>query len=247
MLFSRGQLLAHHVGIAGMAAKPLAQPVRLAVERLGSRRRLERHHATGLEIRLHRVMAAAEVPRDPLATPPARLQPQHLGHVLGRLHRQPSLIRYRTRGCADLSTPLRSSIARPLIHRGGQFLVSPRGQFSMSPDTPITWNRRRPLAVRVSIASERLRKKSTKSPGCKDFASSATGQDEEDWATSAARSVDPEERTLEAVPSCGAISHVVIFAGSLNISPLGRPSPAAGNARSFLMLLRAAFYKMLSR
>lgn len=67
----RGELLAHHVGIAAMAKEPLAQPVLMAVERLGARRRLERHHTTGIEIRLHRVMTAAEVPRDPLATPPA--------------------------------------------------------------------------------------------------------------------------------------------------------------------------------
>ena len=58
---------------------------------------------------------------------------------------------------------------------------------------------------------------------------------------------DPNKRTLEAVPSCGAISHVVIFAGSLNISPLGRPSPASGKARSCLMQLRATSYKMRER
>jgi hypothetical protein len=39
------QLLAHHVGVAAMPDEPLAQPVVEAVERLGSRRRLERHHA----------------------------------------------------------------------------------------------------------------------------------------------------------------------------------------------------------
>src|SRR3974390_2687416 len=37
-------------------------------------------------------MAAAQLPRDPIPPPPARLQPQHLRYVVRRLHHLPSWI-----------------------------------------------------------------------------------------------------------------------------------------------------------
>lgn len=49
-------------------------------------------------------------PRDPLHTPTACLQPQHLGHVFGRLHRSLPLTRQRFSGCAD------SFHARLVVH-----------------------------------------------------------------------------------------------------------------------------------
>src|SRR6185437_5802691 len=72
------QVLAHHVGIAAMPNEPLAQPTLKAVETLRPLRRLERLHPAGRHVALHRVMAAAQLSRNPLQTPPARPQAQHL-------------------------------------------------------------------------------------------------------------------------------------------------------------------------
>jgi len=86
------KILAHDVGIAAMPDEPLAQPVLMPVERLRSLRRLERHDAARRHVVLHRVMAAAELRRDPLHAPSARLQSQHLLDVIRRLHRLPPWI-----------------------------------------------------------------------------------------------------------------------------------------------------------
>ena len=83
------QILAHHVGVAAMPHEPLAQPVLVPVKLLRALRHLERLHATSRQIGLHRVMAAAQLPRNPLQPPAARLQPQHLRHVVWRLHHLP--------------------------------------------------------------------------------------------------------------------------------------------------------------
>jgi hypothetical protein len=94
------QVLAHHIGIAAMANEPLAQPILTTIEQLGPARRLERLHAARRHVPLHRVMAAAQLPRNPLHTPPARLQPQHLPNVVRRLHLLPPWIAPR-RACDD--------------------------------------------------------------------------------------------------------------------------------------------------
>jgi hypothetical protein len=44
-------------------------------------------------------MAAAQLPRDPLQTPPARLKAQHLYHIVRRLHHLPPWINPRKAFC----------------------------------------------------------------------------------------------------------------------------------------------------
>src|SRR4029079_17891098 len=72
--------------------EPLAQPTLEAIQQFRAIRRLERLHPARRHIDLHRVMAAAKMPRDPPQTPPARLQAQHLRHIVRRLHHLPSWI-----------------------------------------------------------------------------------------------------------------------------------------------------------
>src|SRR5262249_46728367 len=86
------EVLAYHIGIATMPNEPLAQPTLKAVETLRPLRRLERLHPAGRHVVLHRVMAAAQLPRNPLQTPSARPQAQHLRHVIRRLHHLPPWI-----------------------------------------------------------------------------------------------------------------------------------------------------------
>lgn len=76
------QILAHHIRIAPMPNEPLAQPTFKAVEPLRPLRGLERLHPARRHVVLHRVMTAAQLPRNPLQTPPTRPQAQHLRHVL---------------------------------------------------------------------------------------------------------------------------------------------------------------------
>ncbi|SCB55967.1 hypothetical protein GA0061098_10635 [Bradyrhizobium shewense] len=103
------------------ADEPLAQPTVKAVETLRPLRRLERLHPARRHVAFHRGMAAAQLPRNPLQTPPARPQAQHLGHVMRRLHHLPPWI-----------TP-RRAFSEGFIHslpsypRRGQFLVTLRG------------------------------------------------------------------------------------------------------------------------
>jgi hypothetical protein len=69
-----------------------------------------------------RTMAAAQMPRNPLHTPPARPQTQHLGHVVRRLHYLPPWIVPR-RGFLDslLVYPLSPQLAKEgAIPRGAE-------------------------------------------------------------------------------------------------------------------------------
>src|SRR5262245_55251018 len=72
-----------------MPAEPLTQPVLVPIEQLRALRRLERLDAPRCHIALHRVMAAAELPCDPLGTPAQRLQPHHRRHIVRRFHHLP--------------------------------------------------------------------------------------------------------------------------------------------------------------
>src|SRR5258705_8509900 len=76
-------------------------------------------------------MAASQLPRDPLQTPPARPQAQHLRHVVWRLHHLPPWI-FPRRTFRD---SLLVHALSPQLAKEGQFLVAPRGQFSMARDT----------------------------------------------------------------------------------------------------------------
>src|SRR5271169_1127446 len=78
-----------------MPNEPLAQPTFKAIEPFRTLRRLERLHPARRHVILHRVMAAAQLPRNPLQTPPARPQAQHLRHVIRRLHHLPPWINPR--------------------------------------------------------------------------------------------------------------------------------------------------------
>jgi hypothetical protein len=63
------QVLAHDIRIAAMPNKTLAQPTLKAIEQFRPLRRLERLYAARHHVALHRVMAAAQMPRDPLQPP----------------------------------------------------------------------------------------------------------------------------------------------------------------------------------
>src|SRR5262245_6872829 len=86
------QVLPHDIRIAAMPDEPLAQPILKPIEQLGPLGRLERHHTARRHVVLYRVVAATERAPNPLRTPPAHLQPQHLRHVVRRLHRLPPRI-----------------------------------------------------------------------------------------------------------------------------------------------------------
>ena len=90
--FLRGQVLANHIGIAGMAAKPLGNPVRQTVQLLRPGRRRTRAPITFRQPATHRVARATKLRRNPLRTPTQRLQPQHRRDLIRRLHRIPPLI-----------------------------------------------------------------------------------------------------------------------------------------------------------
>src|SRR5215475_3597310 len=89
-----------------MPDEPLAQPILKPIEQLVPLGRLERHHTARRHVVLHRVVAATECAPDPLHTPPAHLQPQHLCHVVRRLHCLPPRI----------ITPRRTSRDSFLVH-----------------------------------------------------------------------------------------------------------------------------------
>src|SRR3954469_23713385 len=125
------QVLAHHIGIAAMPNEPLAKPALKAVELLLPLRRLERLHTARRNVVFHSVMAAAQLPRNPLHTPSARPQAHHLRHVIRRLHHLPPWIIPR-RAFSD-SFPLHS--LSPQLFEEGQFLVTQRGQFSTARDS----------------------------------------------------------------------------------------------------------------
>src|SRR5512139_3686095 len=78
-----------------MPNEPLAQPTFEAIEPFLPLRRLERLHPARRNVVLYSVMAAAQLPRNPLQTPPARPQAQHLRHVIRRLHHLPPWINPR--------------------------------------------------------------------------------------------------------------------------------------------------------
>src|SRR5436305_15307274 len=78
-----------------MPNEPLAQPTFKAIKPFRPLRRFERLHAARRNVVLHRVMAATQLPRNPLQTPPARPQAQHLRHVIRRLHHLPPWINPR--------------------------------------------------------------------------------------------------------------------------------------------------------
>src|SRR5580704_16626396 len=75
-----------------MPDEPLAQPIFKAIEPFRTIRRLERLHPVRRNVGLHRVMAAAQLPRDPLHTKPTRPQAHHLRHIVRRLHLLPPWI-----------------------------------------------------------------------------------------------------------------------------------------------------------
>jgi hypothetical protein len=76
----------------------------------------------------HRVLRTAHLACDVLDPQPRSLQPQHLRHVLRRLHYLPPRRvdnRQSLHDCFHLECP---------SEFGGQFLVSFGGQFTVSPD-----------------------------------------------------------------------------------------------------------------
>lgn len=78
-----------------MPNEPLAQPTLKAVEPFRPLRRLEWLHAVRRHVDLHCVTAAAQLPRDLLQSPSARLQAQHLRHIVWRLRHSPWIARRR--------------------------------------------------------------------------------------------------------------------------------------------------------
>lgn len=85
----RREFLPDHVGIAGMAAEPFAQPRLMTIERPGPPLGLRRAPATLRQPSLHRVPGALKLGRDPLAPPTARLQRKHGRHFVRRPHLDP--------------------------------------------------------------------------------------------------------------------------------------------------------------
>ncbi|EPX76413.1 hypothetical protein Salmuc_00299 [Salipiger mucosus DSM 16094] len=125
----RSQLLTHHIRVPGVLPKALRHPILQAVEHLRPHHRRRRAPASRSQPSLHGVPRAAEFRRDALRTPPTRLQCQHRRHFFGRPHLDPprnSSSRRTLRYCFCHVTSFR---------RGGQFLMSSGGHFSMSPDT----------------------------------------------------------------------------------------------------------------
>jgi hypothetical protein len=123
------QILPHDVGIAAMAQEALAQPVIVPVEHLRPRWRLERHHAARRHVMLHRVVAAAQLPRDPLDAPAAGLQAHHRRHIVRRLHHLPPWIVPRRASCDSFlvhpcSPQLSEEGAIPRVAEGAVFHVA---------------------------------------------------------------------------------------------------------------------------
>jgi hypothetical protein len=129
-----GELRGHDIGIARMLPEPLGNPVLEAIQRLATRDLRHLAPATLGDPALHRVPRTAQFRRNPLRPPGARLQRQH------RVRQWP----HRCLASASRSFPTSPSAEdlRPtlpswnLLSTGGsQFLMSPGGQFAVSPDT----------------------------------------------------------------------------------------------------------------
>jgi|GEM_PF-5165010 hypothetical protein len=123
------QILAHHVAVAAVPMETVGEPGLQTVQPSLATRSAEADPAIRLEVALHGIPAAAELDRNPPRPPAQLVQPGHRRHVLRRQHRiLPQANRLR-----------RALLNRHRGHpsfdqRGGQFFMSPPGQFSMSPD-----------------------------------------------------------------------------------------------------------------
>jgi len=102
------EILAHDVGIAAVPAKPRGQPIGKPTKRLRTARRAVAHPTFRRQIASHRapIAATASGASDPPAAAPA----------------------------AALHLTIPSSLAPPLVNRGGALLVSLPVQFYLSPD-----------------------------------------------------------------------------------------------------------------
>jgi hypothetical protein len=123
-----GKLLAHNIGVAGMAAKTLRQPILEPGRRTPSAATAIGQPTTLRDIMPNRHVAAAQLFRDPLDAPPQPLQAQHRRDLVRRLHHLP-----------PRQIPPRKRLHRffhptLLVSEGLQFPLSPGVQFYLSPD-----------------------------------------------------------------------------------------------------------------
>jgi hypothetical protein len=108
------QLLAHHVGIAAVAAQPLGQPRPVPGQRPGPLGRAIRRPPTRGEVALHRLAVAAKFRRDPPRAPAQIPQPQHRRHLVRHPHPLPPPVGYGRNNAHLVRHPV-----SPLLARGG--------------------------------------------------------------------------------------------------------------------------------
>ena len=107
-------LLANHVGIAAMAAKPLGKPRLMPSQRPSSLRRPIWRPTTRGKVTPHGLAVAAQLGRDPPRAPAQIPQPRHRRHLVRHPHLLPPPVRHG-RSKAHLIQHLVS----PLLSRGG--------------------------------------------------------------------------------------------------------------------------------
>ncbi len=123
------QVLPHHVGVAPMAPEPLLDKIPEPVQRLRAPRRPVFDKPARLQVTPHGLVTAAELGPDPPNAPAQRLQPHHRHRLVRRPHQVPPQI-VNPRRTFNHSVHLQTSSHS----EGVQFLMSPRVQFSLSPD-----------------------------------------------------------------------------------------------------------------
>ena len=122
------QVLAHHLRIAAVPKEALLQPGLLSLELAAADRPAVGHPAVGRHVAPHRVLAAPELPRDALQPPTERMQMQHRLHLVGFHHLCP----WPPCPRADILASIHLSDSS--LAKGGQFSMSPGGQFPLSRD-----------------------------------------------------------------------------------------------------------------